>query len=158
MDVVPIAVVTREPAVRRCLILANQTLTSETLGRAVRERIAAEPHEFYIVAAASPPANAAEGSGAHADTPSLADQAYALASQRLVRALEELRALGATVDGAVGDPDPVDAVLAALKEFPADEVVVSTLPHALSHWLRRDVPGRLRKACEVPVTHVMADS
>ncbi len=61
------------------------------------------------------------------------------------------------MDGVVGDPDPVDAVLDALKEFPADEVVVSTLPHALSHWLRRDVPGRLRKACEVPVTHVAAE-
>jgi hypothetical protein len=141
---------------RRCLILANQTLTSETLRRAVEERIGTEPYEFHIVAPATRPHDLIEGSGSHAAAPSREDRAFALAQQRLGDALDELHTIGAAVDGEVGDPDPVSAVLDALPRFSADEIVVSTLPGGLSHWLRRDVPARLRKACDIPVIHVQA--
>src|SRR5262245_57375181 len=132
---------------RHCLILANQTLVSDTLHRTLQERISAEPHDFYVVAPATPVRDWIEGAGSHAGAPSDADRAYALAEQRLGNALDELRTLGATAEGEVGDQDPVQAVRDALARFPADEIVVSTLPRALSQWLRRDVPTRLRRAC-----------
>ncbi|MGY1846409.1 MULTISPECIES: hypothetical protein [unclassified Blastococcus] len=144
---------------RRCLIVANQTLSADALRRAVQDRITAEPHAFHLVAPATPAEDEVEGPSAYAGLgPSVTDRAYALARQRLDRALEDLRALGAQVDGEVGDPDALQAVRATLGHFPADEIVVSTLPHTLSHWLRRDLPARLRKSCGVPVTHLSADA
>ncbi len=142
---------------RRCLIVANQTLTTDTLTDAVQERNAAEPHEFFLVAPATLAREEADGPAAYASQgPSPTDRAYALARQRLDRALERLRTLGATVDGEVGDADPLQAVRAALGRFAADEIVISTLPGGLSQWLRRDLPGRLRRGCDIPVTHVVA--
>ncbi len=144
---------------RRCLIVANQTLTTDTLIRAVEERISAEPHEFQLVAPATPARDEVDGPAAYARLgPSATDRAYALARQRLDRAVEHLRALGATVDGEVGDPDPVEAVRLTLGHFAADEIVISTLPHGLSQWLRRDLPARLRRTSGLPVTHLVADA
>ncbi len=143
---------------RRCLIVANQTLTADTLSESVEQRIAAEPHEFYVVAPATPLRDEIDAPAAYAELgPPPADRAYALARQRLDRALEHLRSLGATVDGEVGDPDPLEAVRVALGHFGADEIVLSTLPRGLSQWLRRDLPARLRKSCGIPVTHLVAD-
>ena len=144
---------------RRCLIVANQTLTTDTLSRAVQDRITAGPHEFHVVAPATPAHDEVDGPGAYADLgPSPTERAYALARQRLDRALENLRALGAAVDGEVGDADALAAVKAALGHFPADEIVVSTLPSGLSAWLRHDLPSRLRRGCDIPVTHLTADA
>src|SRR5262245_39088922 len=95
-----------------CLIVANQTLTSETLNQTVQERAGTDTYEFHIVAPATPPQDHLEGPGSHED------RAFALAQQRLDRAIDQLRALGAEVDGEVSDPDPVTAVLDALGRFP----------------------------------------
>ncbi len=142
---------------RRCLIVANQTLSTDTLTGAVEERMAAEPHEFHVLAPATPLRNEVDGPGAYADLgPSPADRAYALAQQRLDRTLAHLRELGATVDGEVGDPDVLEAVRLTLGHVAADEIVLSTLPRGLSQWLRRDLPARLRKNCDIPVTHLVA--
>jgi hypothetical protein len=48
------------------------------------------------------------------------------------------------------------AVQHALKERLFDEVIVSTLPERVSHWLRRDLPSRVM-ALGVPVTVVTAE-
>ena len=144
---------------RRCLIVANQTLTTDALSRAVHERLDAGPHEFHLVAPATPARDELDGPSAYAGLgPSLTDRAYALARQRLDRALDHLRAEGATVDGEVGDEDVLQAVRATLGHFQADEIIVSTLPAGLSHWLRRDLPARRRKSCGIPVTHIAADT
>lgn len=144
---------------RRCLIVANQTLTADALSQAVQERITAGSHEFYLVAPATPAEDEVDGPGAYAGLgPSATDRAYALARQRLDKALDHLRSLGAEVDGEVGDPDALHAVRTALGHFPAEEILISTLPRGLSHWLRRDLPARLRKGCDIPVTHITADA
>jgi hypothetical protein len=67
--------------------------------------------------------------------------------------LEE--AAGARVEAVIGDADPIEAVRRVLATTPVDEVIVSTLPQRVSHWLRRDVPSRLH-ALGVPVTVVTA--
>jgi len=68
--------------------------------------------------------------------------------------LEE--AAGAHVEGRVGDSDPFEAVKATLAEGVYDEVIISTLPERVSHWLRRDLPSRV-EALGVPVTVVTAE-
>ena len=65
-------------------------------------------------------------------------------------------AAGGHVEAVVGDSDPVDAVRHFMATGPVDEIIVSTLPQRVSHWLRRDVPSRLH-AIGVPVTVVTAE-
>jgi hypothetical protein len=67
--------------------------------------------------------------------------------------LEE--AAGGHVDGLIGDTDPFVAVCDALEHDSFDEVIVSTLPERVSHWLRRDLPSRVEQL-GLPVTVVTA--
>ena len=59
------------------------------------------------------------------------------------------------VEGLVGAEDPFLAVSAALEADRYDEVIVSTLPTRISHWLRIDLPARVRRL-GLPVTVVTA--
>jgi hypothetical protein len=67
--------------------------------------------------------------------------------------LEE--AAGGRVEAIVGDTDPFVAVRTALERSAFDEVILSTLPSRVSHWLRLDLPARVERL-GVPVTVVTA--
>jgi hypothetical protein len=67
--------------------------------------------------------------------------------------LEE--AAGRHVEGMVGDTDPFVAVRDAVERLGFDEIIVSTLPARVSHWLRRDLPSRVEQL-GLPVTVVTA--
>lgn len=64
-------------------------------------------------------------------------------------------AAGAPVEARIGPSDPYDAVREALAGGGFDEVMVSTLPERVSHWLRRDLPTRVA-ALGLPVSVVIA--
>jgi hypothetical protein len=64
-------------------------------------------------------------------------------------------AAGSRVAGVVGEPDPFDAVTQLTGRQHFDEVIVSTLPEHVSHWLRRDLPRRIEQL-GFPVTVVTA--
>ena len=64
-------------------------------------------------------------------------------------------AAGARVQGLVGDQDPFLAVSAALETGSYDEIIVSTLPARVSHWLHIDLPTRVQRF-GLPVTVVTA--
>jgi hypothetical protein len=64
-------------------------------------------------------------------------------------------AAGGAVEAIVGDTDPFIAVRTALTRSQFDEVIVSTLPRRVSHWLRFDLPARVERL-SVPVTVVTA--
>ena len=57
--------------------------------------------------------------------------------------LEE--AASARVEAIVGDSDPFVAVHEALERSEFDEVIISTLPQRVSHWLRQDLPARVER-------------
>jgi hypothetical protein len=80
-------------------------------------------------------------------------EAAALTLELAVPLLED--AAGGHVEAIVGDSDPFLAVKQALEHERFDEVIVSTLPEHVSHWLRRDLPRRI-KELGVPVTVVTA--
>jgi hypothetical protein len=65
------------------------------------------------------------------------------------------QAAGGRVEAAVGDTDPFVAVRHALERSQFDEVIVSTLPRRVSHWLRLDLPARVQRL-GVPVSVVEA--
>jgi hypothetical protein len=66
------------------------------------------------------------------------------------------QAAGRHVDAVIGDADPVDAVRQVLATADVDEIIVSTLPQRVSHWLRRDVPSLIERL-GLPVTVVTAE-
>ncbi|MCZ2814521.1 hypothetical protein [Modestobacter sp. VKM Ac-2984] len=139
---------------RRCLVLANQTLGGPRLLEAIQQRMAAREHVFYVVVPATPVAHQ-QRVRSEGDAP--ADHARALAAQRLTDALVQIRGLGAAADGEVGDSDPLQAVRLALRRFSADEIVVSTLSRGVSRWLRADLPSRVSRSFDLPVEHVVGE-
>jgi hypothetical protein len=90
--------------------------------------------------------------------PSAADvgmrnQRLAEAKSNLDTELDRLRTIGATADGAVGDPDPMKAIEKTLADARFDEIILSTLPPGISSWLAWDLPG-LRKLRSYWITSV----
>ena len=85
------------------------------------------------------------------------DSVRSAAQIRLDLTLERLRKLGIEANGELMDPDPYMAVKDALREYGADEIIISTLPYARSGWLRRDLVGRIRSYADIPVEHVIVD-
>ena len=145
---------------RQYLIVANQTLGGDELVQLISRRAKAEPSEFFIVVPATPTVEMVQGvpampvMGGIPLMPASPEHARELAQERLNTALAQLKAVGAKVDGQVGDPDPVHAVETAMKGRQFDEIIVSTLPQRMSRWLRQDLPHRLEHKTGLPVTHV----
>src|SRR5437763_16343987 len=114
----------------KVLVIANRTAGSEELLGALRERAEEGPAQFHLVVPASP-----RGASWAFDMHSGHDAA----EHDLDGALGRIRKLGLEVEGEVGDPDPVAAVMDSANSGSYDEVIVSTLPKHLSKWLKLDV-------------------
>jgi hypothetical protein len=105
------------------------------------------PCRFTLVVPATPPPGKAlwtEG------------EANAHAQRRMEVALTKLAETGAKIDGAIGDASPAEAVAEQLMSRDYDEIIVSTLPPGISRWLKQDLPHRIERRFEIPVTHVIA--
>ena len=59
------------------------------------------------------------------------------------------------VETEVGDTDPVQAIEDALRQFPADEVIVVTRPATTPSWLEQDSAEEASERFGVPVTHLV---
>ena len=129
----------------RYLVVGNRTLGSKQLESLIRERAAARPAGFFMLAPAD-----SRGS----EPP---DQAKRLAGERLRHLVDLLHADGIDAEGMVGDPDPFKAIEDVLEQAERfDEIVLSTLPPALSRWLASDLASRLERNFHLPVTRVEA--
>ena len=150
---------------RRYLVVANQTLGGDALIQAVRERMLHKPCEFWVLVPATKPANFGTGhpirmGGDPYDTGTIDsgfrdDAGESLAQQRLDSELQRLHEAGADADGEVGDSDPYKAISHTLADKQFDEIILSTLPHTGSRWLRQNLPTKLTKF-GLPVTHIVA--
>jgi hypothetical protein len=117
------------------LVVANVTAGADELLESLRDRADQGACRFTLVMPAS-------GSEARV---------------RLDEALQKMRDAGLeNVEGRVGDPDPVVAVMDVWDPMKFDEIIVSTLPTGSSRWLGLDLPHRLEKLTSVPVTHVVS--
>jgi len=134
---------------RSYLIVANQTLASQSLTDAIQARLADGPVRTHVVVPLSP-----VGGRLTWDE----EESRRVAKERLDEVVARLRAMGAEADGEIGDRDPVMAVRDALRGREVDEVIVSTLPKGVSRWLGEDVPSRLRDAVPVVVTVVTQET
>jgi hypothetical protein len=148
--------------VRRYLVVANQTLGGSELVAKLNESVAAGPCRFYFVVPATAvsdlepvdrPLTLSGVDGGAGILPNLDEAARAMARRRLEKELARLREAGVDADGEVGDPRPLHAIKDALRGREVDEVIVSTL-HRGSRWLVMDLPHRVGRSLELPVTHV----
>jgi hypothetical protein len=130
------------------LVVANETVGGEKLFQALEQRAARGPIRCTVIC----PQNRPKRGYVIYD-----ESARSAARIRLDLTLERLRKLGIEADGQLMDPDPYMAVKDALREYGADEIIISTLPYARSGWLGRDLIGRIRAYTEVPVEHVIVD-
>jgi hypothetical protein len=118
----------------KLLVVANQTVDSDELFDALTHR--------------------AER-GAVSVTLLIPQDAPAGSAHRVNAALERLHAAGIEAEAMLGDTDPCCAVIELWDPRRWDEVVVSTLPTGTSRWLRIDLPQRIGRAVDAPVTHVV---
>lgn len=127
---------------RHYLVVANQTLKQPELKEKIRACLDAGPCDFYFLVPAT---------RAHEPVRWTPADANALARRRLDSALRRFRALGAEVGGEVGHPSPVIAIGELLRRRSFDALILSTLPHGPSQWLRRQVPARIQHLFNIPV-------
>ncbi len=134
---------------RRYLVVAHQTLTSPELLEAMQTKAAEEDTAFHLVVPAT------HGGAAATWTEG---EARADAQRHLDEAATQLAAQGLTVTGEVGCDSPVDAADDVLQRDGADAfagIIMSTLPHTVSKWLKLDAPSRLERRTELPVEHLI---
>jgi len=127
----------------RVLVVANRTAATPALIDAVRERSRHGPCAFTLLV---PQLTAEEMYG---------DEEARKTLELAIPLLEE--AAGGTVTPLIGPADALLAVERVLVRERFDEVIVSTLPERVSHWLKRDLPTRIERL-GVPVTVVRAKS
>jgi GABA permease len=136
------------PDEHRILVVANETVGGPELLDAVREAARASSRVFVISPALNSPIR---------HWASDEDEARVKAQERLDASLTSMRASGLTVDGGIGDGDPIQAIEDAIRTFRPDELIVSTHPEGRSHWLERGVVERARERFDIPLTHVVVD-
>jgi uncharacterized membrane-anchored protein len=139
--------VATEPHTRaRVLVVANKTAAAPALIGAVGERAAVGATEFFLLI----PNPNDRGFDRNSVNVSEGDQVLALALPLL------REASGAEVDGRVSSsPNAYDYIVAELEVGDYDEIILSTLPHHVSHWLHVDLPQRVA-ALGYPLTTVTA--
>jgi hypothetical protein len=130
------------------LVVANQTIGGAKLIDLVKERAKTPDTSFTLVVPMTKPR-----SGYVIYDDAVRDSAQV----RLDLTLSYLRSEDVVASGDLGDEDPYTATLDAIHEYHPDEVIISTLPHSSSGWLRRDLIERIQDAAGAPVTHVISD-
>jgi hypothetical protein len=146
---------------RQYLVVANQTLGGNEFAAKLQELMKDGPCRFHLVV----PITHTEVSDHGVDgawVPLEVHDGYVvgrlLAEGRLKHELTRLRQAGSEADGEVVDAVPIDHVRELAGRVKFDEVIVSTLPHRMSHWLRLDLPHRIRRATDLPMEHVIGSA
>ena len=120
------------------LVIANRTVDSDQLLEALEQRARSGPVRFTLLVPCGPTGR--DG-----------------ARERLEVACKRMRDAGLEVDGSLArDSEPLAVAHQAWDPAKYDEIVVCTLPTGASRWLQVDLPHRLQKLTDAPVTHVVA--
>ena len=105
----------RDPTTYNVLVVADDPCPPEALRRMVEDHAAGRPVTAFVVAPAV---------SSRLDRITGDETAYARANQNLESALDSLEGMTASRNGKVGSHDPLQAIEEALREFPAEEILV----------------------------------
>jgi cytochrome c oxidase subunit 1 len=118
------------------LVVANETLTSQTLIDEIRSRDSEGLWSFELVVPL-------EGGD------------RVVAERRLATALAILAEYGVSATGRLAEGDVVDVATQAAAAGHPNELVMATLPLRESAWMRSDAVDKVRKATGVAMSHVV---
>jgi hypothetical protein len=133
---------------RRVLVVANTSIPEAKLRERVRTH-AGEDAELLVVAPASKISKLDWLTNAE-------DDARAEAARRADDVAEAVP--GDDVETRVGDSDPVNAIEDALRDFPAEEVIVITRPDEEAEWLEEGSGEAVQNRFSLPVTHLVVEA
>jgi hypothetical protein len=143
----PLSGIDRDVSAKRLLVVATAPVDEAVLRESVREHVGPDA-QVRIVAPASDlsplewlATDEDEARGEAADIAHSAERAVEPEAGR--------------VETEVGDSDPVQAIEDALRQFPADEVIVVTRPGDDAGWLEKDSAEEASERFGVPVTHLV---
>ena len=149
----PAVVASADDGVHRILVVANETVGGRALLDEIKARSGRDGGSSEILVVV-PALTASVLEHWASDV----DAAIADARQRLDASLAAMSAAGLKASGHVGDHhEPAAAIEDALREFAADELVISTHPEGRSRWLESGVVERAKEDVPLPVTHVVVD-
>lgn len=149
--------------VKRYLIVANKTLAGDQIPRLVAERAAAGPSEFHILVPASRSketqrlmTGAADPMSGYAvvgadDLAAARAQDRLQAEERMTTFMVRLAEHQHLLTSEVGGHDPFAAISRVMERSSFDEIIISTLPSAISRWLKMDLPSRVERGFSIPV-------
>lgn len=132
----------------RVLVVAHKTAATPALVEAVRERAARGNAEFTLLVP-----NCAHGLHRFVDPEDTPESEVMAVLDLAMPLLSE--AAGHPVEGLIGDSDPMAAIQDAINLVGFDEVILSTLSHRVSRWLKLDLPSKVG-GLGLPVTTVIA--
>jgi hypothetical protein len=133
---------------RRLLVVATASVPAAALRESVRAH-AGEDAETLVVAPASDISRLDWLTNAD-------DDALTDAAERADELAEA--APSDDVESRVGDSDPLKAIEDALRTFPADELIVVTLPDEDAGWLEEGSAEAALNRFSLPVTHLVVNS
>lgn len=134
-------------AYRKILLVADRTAAGQEVITALRVRLAEPPTQVTLLVPATP---------SHRGWTWEEEDARGTAEHRMATSVSKLKHAGIAVDGVLGGFSPMQAVRQELEHHRYDEILISTLPARVSRWLRQDLPARVAREFDVPVTHLEA--
>ena len=138
-----------EPQPHRILVIANETCQGSGLCDEISYRAGRIPSDVLIVAPTL------TKSRLHYYASDL-DHEREQATERIDTLRTELKQHRVHTKGRIGDADPIVAIEDALREFPADEIVIATHPPESSVWLERNLVHQARVRFDpLLITHVV---
>ena len=139
-----------EGVATRLLVVTTVPVSEDVLREQLRERAGGGEPEVRIVA---PTADLSPLQWLANDE----DEERERAADVAAGAAAAVSGEAAAVSTDVGDSDPVKAIEDALREFPADEVIVVTRPGDEATWLEQDAGAQAKERFGVPVTHLAVE-
>ena len=125
---------------RNVLVVANRTAGSDELIDALKRRAADGPVKCTLLMPAGPGGR---------------KEAY----PRLEEALVRMHDAGIAVEGRLGvDSNPLFCVGEIWDAAQYDEIVISTFPSGVSHWMNLDLPQRVARLTDAPVEHIVSST
>ncbi len=135
---------------RRLLVVTTVHVDGDSLRERVRAHAGTDDAEIRVVA---PAADVSPLQWLASDE----DEARAEAAAKAEESARAVAPEAASTEAEVGDVDPVQAIEDALREFPADEVLVVTRPGGEAGWLEQDAGREAFERFDVPVTHLVVE-